>query len=223
MTMMAKVSSGLSTARSAGRALQILGALVATVGLAVGVAGPAHGTNILVNGGFEDGNFTGWVQLLNTGFTDVTCPGPGPLVDEGNCSAELGPTGSDGVLAQGVNLTVGTHYLFTFAFLPDPVGAPSAPTDFSACFGAGLLACDFGATPLLQLTNPAVGPYHTYSFVVLATAPMETVSFSFQDNGPLLQNVLHLDAVSLSVPEPASMGLLGIGLAALFMSLRRKA
>jgi hypothetical protein len=45
------------------------------------------------------------------------------------------------------------------------------------------------------------------------------VSFSFRDD----PGALFLDAVSLSVPEPASMGLLGIGLAALFMSLRRKA
>jgi hypothetical protein len=222
MAMTAKVSSGLSTARSTGRALRFLGALVATVGLVVGVAGPAHGTNILVNGGFENGDFTGWVQLGNTLDSDVICPGPvDPRVDEGNCSAELGPVGSDGVLAQGVNLSVGTSYLFTFAFLPDPVGAPSAPSDFSACFG--VLTCDFGATPVLQLTNPAVGPYHTYSFVEEATAPMETVSFSFQDNGPLTTNFLHLDAVSLSVPEPASIGLLGIGLAALFMGVRRKA
>ena len=52
--------------------------------------------NLVVNGGFETGNLTGWVELGNSSFTGVTCPGPGPTVFEGDCSAFSGPQGSPG-------------------------------------------------------------------------------------------------------------------------------
>ncbi len=183
--------------------LRFLGAVITAIGLAM--AAPAQALNLVVNGGFETGNFNGWVQLGNTGFTGVQCPGPGPTVAEGNCSAFFGPVGSVGSIAQGINLHVGQLYLLTFAFLPDG----GTPSSFSVSFG--------GVT-LLNLTNPAASGYRSFSFAVLATAAAETLQFNFRDD----PGFLFLDAVSLSVPEPASMGLLGMALIAMFMGLRRK-
>jgi PEP-CTERM motif len=190
-----------------GRALRFLGALVATVGLAIGMAGQANAVNIVTNGGFELGNFTGWALSGNIGFTGVQCPGPGLTVREGNCSAFLGSVGSDGTLSQTINgLHVGQGYLFQFSWLTDG----GIPSDFSVSLG--------GVT-LLNLTNPAASVFHNFSMILAATSATENLVFSFR-NDP---GFLFLDAVSLSVPEPATVGLLGIGLVGLFFARRRKA
>ncbi len=182
-----------------------LAAVFAAATLAAGTIGPAN-ASLLVNGGFETGDFTGWVQLGNTGFTGVACPGPGPNVAEGNCSAFLGPSGSDGTLAQGFNTVVGQHYLITFDFLSDG----SAPGDFSAVFD--------GVT-LVSLTDPpASGGFKSFSFVETATVPNSTLAFNFRNDSGLY----YLDAVSVAAPEPASMALVGVALAGLWAGRRRK-
>src|SRR5438045_7880559 len=81
--------------------------------------------NLVVNGGFETGNLTGWVELGNSSFTGVTCPGPGPTVFEGDCSAFSGPQGSPGSIAQAVvPTTAGQLYTISFWALFDG-GTPS--------------------------------------------------------------------------------------------------
>jgi hypothetical protein len=54
---------------------KILGALTAALGFAV--AGPANAAELVTNGSFETGDFTGWTLAGNTGFTGVECPGVG--------------------------------------------------------------------------------------------------------------------------------------------------
>ena len=178
--------------------------VAAAVALTLQVA-PAGAVNLVNNGSFESGDFTGWTQSGNTGFSGVECPGAG-FAGAGNCDAFFGPVGSTGGISQLVNLIVGKQYFLTFMFQPDG----GVISSFSASLG--------GVT-LLSLTNPAAGPYTTYSFSVIATAATETLAFvGFRDDPGFLK----FDNVQLSVPEPPSMGLLAIGLAALFMGLRRK-
>src|SRR5437868_6717228 len=97
------------------------------VALAIGVAPVAHGDELLVNGGFETGDLTGWVPLDNFIFTGVECGGP-PLAFEGNCDLYSGPTGTPGTLAQGINTEPGTNYRISFALQND--GGP--PNSFLA-------------------------------------------------------------------------------------------
>ena len=83
----ARESSGLSeTHWELGMNARIVGNLVAAAGLAFAMAGPAQAAPqpVLVNGGFETGDFTGWTQTGNTTFNGVQCPGPGPTVFSGN-------------------------------------------------------------------------------------------------------------------------------------------
>ena len=98
-----------------------LAIVVATLGLTIAAARPAHAIpiNLVNNGGFETGNFTGWTTGGNTDFTGVQCPGASPLVPEGICDAFMGPIGSDGTLSQAIPTVVAQPYIISFAFMSD--------------------------------------------------------------------------------------------------------
>jgi PEP-CTERM motif len=177
---------------------------VAAVGLAVSVSMPAQAANIVVNGGFETGDFTGWTLTGNTGFSGVQCPGPG-FVPEGNCDAFFGPVGSDAVLSQTLSTLVNSSYEITFQFENDG----GTPNDFSA---------SFGGTSLFSGTDLPASPFHLLSFTVPATGSSSTLQFAFRQDPAFMQ----LDAVTVSpVPEPGTMALLGAGIAGLWWRRRK--
>ena len=182
------------------RMLSLLGATVVALGLTLYSAPPAN-ANVVVNGGFETGDFSGWSEFGDTTFNGVLCGG----APEGSCFAFFGPVGDTGGISQALSLVIGTKYFFSFIFGADG----GAPSEFSVSLG--------GVT-LLDLINPAASASGTYSFVVTATSALETLVFTFRDD----PGFLSLDAVAVSVPEPGSMALLGMGLVALFMGMRRK-
>ncbi len=136
--------------------------LVLVVALAVvfSVGVPkAFATNLITNGGFETGDFTGWTTGGNFEDTEVVSGAFYAYTgaQEGNFYAVLGPVGSDATLSQTFSDTVGAHY--TFSFWLNAVG--DSPSDFSA---------SWDGTQLLSLSDPNTGGAWTqYSYTATGT------------------------------------------------------
>lgn len=183
---------------------RVLGAIAATV-FAASTA-QATVVNLVTNGGFETGSFSGWTPVGNTVFNGVQCPGPSAAVVEGNCSAFFGPVGSTGGITQTLNsLIVGARYLIDFSVQADG----GIPGSFSALFGGNTL---------VSLVNPPVGPYQHYQFTVNATSSSQSLAFNFRDD----PGFMSLDAVSVVIPEPTTLALVGASLIGLGVSRRRR-
>src|SRR6266404_9344680 len=85
----------------------------------------AMAQNLVSNGGFETGNFAGWSQQGNTGFTGVagcfssTCP------HSGSFQAYFGPIGSTGGINQTLATDAGSTYTVDF-WLANDGGSPNS-------------------------------------------------------------------------------------------------
>lgn len=177
--------------------------------LATLATGASSHAAIIVNGGFETGNFGGWTQAGNTGFTSVSSL----FEHTGTFGAALGPAGSVGSLSQTFSTAVGTLYELSY-WLESVNNGGFKPNSFTTKVGNTVLFSDTNI-------NPQNYKQYTYDFV--ASAAQTTLTFSFQ-NDPAY---FGLDDVSViakgTAPEPTTVALLGLGLLGFAVSRRKAA
>jgi hypothetical protein len=175
----------------------------------------AGAADLVVNGGFETGNLAGWTQFGNTGFTGVSnifpCAGPGsflaspPHAHSGNCEAYFGPVGSDGGIQQTLGTVAGQQYAFSYWDAMN--GGPT--NDLSVYWNNTLLD---------GFTNAGPFDWTQHSFTVTALGN-DVIEFSARQDPAYVG----LDDISVvATPEPASLTLLGTGLAGLALRLRKR-
>jgi len=166
----------------------------------------SQAANLVQNGGFEIGDFTGWTQSGNTGYTSVQSSFP----LSGTFSAFFGPIGSDGFISQALATTTGQSYTVSFWLANFIPGTIEEPNGFHLYWG--------GSEIFSLLNAPNLGGYTQYSFVAQATSSSTTLSMGFRND----LDYFILDDVDVSpVPIPGAVWLLGSGIVGLIGLKRR--
>jgi hypothetical protein len=176
---------------------------------------PAARADLIVNGGFETGDFTGWTQ--SGWFIDTLNPNSGVYDASTGCSGASCTTVGDpnsAYLYQDVATTPGTTYDLSFFY-----DSGQVPT-----FGSELLVL-WGDPTAMRLSTVVdfvdmgtSGAYAEYTGAVTATSATSQLEFLGRQD----LDFYYLDEVSLTapvsgVPEPGSFYLMIAGMAVVAM------
>ena len=177
-------------------------------GFALAFATPAAAQELVTNGGFENGDFSGFTQTGNTGLTGVFSS---PFVASGEFAAYFGPVGSTGGITQSLSTNAGQSYLISFD-LRNLDG--QTPNFYNVLFGG---------VSLFSATDSAAFNYTNFSTTATAVGASTALAFNFRHDPYyfLLDNV-SVTAVNGAVPEPATWAMMLMGFGAMGVLLRRR-
>lgn len=186
----------------------VAAALVATCVL---LARPAQATSILINGDFETGDLTGWTKIPSCDCVfsafGITTLRP----HDGTYAVAFGGlntgNGREDTISQTVQTDAGQRYTLSFWLKQDSPPCTIIP-DPLYCL-ANDLAIRWNDVRVLYLISLPPGDYIEYSVDVVADAAVSNLAI-MASNSPAYSR---LDNIRLTaVPEPATVGLLALGL-----------
>jgi len=188
-----------------------------TMALLLGISATASASNLVINGGFEDGNLTGWTLVnpggngylwaVGTSGTEGLSPNSGSYFaytgcNNTGCLAYGTSTAND--LLQALTTVAGQSYTLSF-YTSNNGGAPT-PSELDVYWGG---------TQVVAL-NPVPGTSPNYTmYTATVTATGTSTNLEFLGEQP--PSYFALDDVSVTaVPLPASVwlmlsGLVGLG------------
>jgi Bacterial Ig-like domain len=140
--------------------------------------------NIVTNGGFETGTFSGWTQAGDTRFTRVLTGTPdGITIHSGAHAAQIGQSGPS-FLSQNLTTTVGGSYTLKF-WLSHPFSDLGTGTEWLV---------RVGGNTLMDVHDAGLSVYTQLTFTVTATSSTTTLQFGFVEPS----NYFYLDDVSVT-------------------------
>ncbi len=190
------------------RTLHLLARCLFGAVMLLGMASQA-GANLLVNGDFETGDFTGWTQFGDMSFSGVDSQAP----QAGTFAAFFGPFDNGGI-SQTIATAPGASYHVDFWLQSEAdVTGNSAPNYFEF---------DWDGVAHMTLTDALATAYTHYSFLLMATAASTTLTFIFQ-NAPAFWDFDTVSVTAAAIPEPGSLALLALACTLVAFVRKRRA